>query len=288
MSHVHIDAVAVRHDELDGFGLVRASAPLRWLAQLAADASAAAGFGAEWYDAQGLMWLVRRTMLELVRPLERGERLVLRTWVEDFRRVRSHRAYELCEAGGGAVVARGRTDWVLVDTGSGRPVRVPAAVEEAFGVPQGRAAAERPAWQAPPPPDTPARMQHDVRFADIDSLAHVNNATYLDLLADGAMSAFAAAGWDPDRLRERGVAPWVRRVDVEYLDAAVWGDRLESTTWIADAPPDLAVYQLLARARDTRPLARARTDWAWRETAGGAVAAPPPGLLDALGPLRAA
>jgi acyl-CoA thioesterase FadM len=285
MSHVHADTVSVRHDELDGFGMVRASAALRWLAQLAADASAAAGFGPEWYDAQGLMWLIRRTMLDFERPMRRGERLALRTWVEDFRRVRSHRAYEMRDAAGG-LVGRGRTDWVLIDTTSGRPVRVPAAVAEAFGVPSDRAAAERPAWQAPAPPAVPSRMQHEVRFADLDSLAHVNNAAYLDLLADGALGAFAGAGWGPDRLRERSVAPWVRRIDVEYLDAAVWGDRLTSTTWMAAAASDLAVFQLLARTTDVTPLVRARADWAWR-TAAGAPLPAPPGLVDGLGPLVA-
>lgn len=287
MAHVHTDTVTVRHDELDGFGVVRASASVRWLAQLAADASAAAGFGPDWYEAEGLMWLVRRTTLDLERAVTRGERLSLCTWVEDFRRVRSHRAYELRDAGG-TLLGRGRTDWVLVDTRSGRPVRVPAAVEEAFGVPRGRASAERPAWQAPPPPAEPARMEHDVRFADLDSLAHVNNATYLDLLLEGAMGALATAGWDPDRLRDAGVVPWVRRLDVEYLDAALWGDRIASTTWAGTAAPVLAVYQLLARLREPRPLVRARTDFAWRVLAGGAAAPAPPGLLDALGSLVAA
>lgn len=287
MSHVHTDVVIVRHDELDGFGRVRVSAPLRWLAQGAADASTAAGFGPEWYDANGLMWLVRRTMLELERPLRRSERLTLGTWVEDFRRVRSHRAYALRD-GVDAQVARGRTDWVLVDTASGRPVRVPRAVEEAFGVPSGHAAAGRPAWNAPRPPAASVRTTHDVRFADLDSLAHVNNATYLELLGDAVLGTLAGAGWGPERLRGAATVPWVRRVDVEYLDAAVWGDRLVSTTWVADAGAELVVYQVLARASDERPLVRARTDWAWSDRDGGVTRAAPPEVLAALRPLCAA
>ena len=259
--------MAPRHDELDGFGIVRVSACLRWLAQLAVDASSAVGFGPEWYDANGLMWLVRRTTLELMRPIRRSERLSLRTWVEDFRRVRSHRVYELRDDEG-ADVGRGRTDWVLIATASGRPVRVPAEIEAGFGVPRDRAGTERPAWQEPPPPAQPAHLRHLVRFADLDSLVHVNNATYVDFLTEGALGLFAAAGWGLERLRGHDALPWVRRVDIEYLDAAVWGDTIESTTWIGARASDLTLHQHLARHADAKPLVRAETAWAWRDAAG--------------------
>jgi medium-chain acyl-[acyl-carrier-protein] hydrolase len=287
MAQVYTESVTVRHDELDAWGRVRVSALLRWLAQGAADASTAAGFGPQWYDDNGLMWLVRRTLLDVAQPLGRSARVTLRTWVEDFRRVRSHRAYELANPAG-ALLARGRTDWVLIDTARGRPVRVPPAVEEAFGVPAGSAAAERPPWRAPAPPEGASRMELDVRFADLDSLAHVNNATYLDLLTEGMLGTLGRAGWDLDRMRTRDLAPWVRRVDVEYLDAAVYGDRLASTTWVADATPELAVYQLLGRTSDGTPLVRARTDWAWMTAAAASPVPVPADLLGALAPVRAA
>jgi acyl-CoA thioesterase FadM len=281
MSHVHVDTVRARHDELDAFGMVRVSACVRWLAQAAADASAAVGFGPDWYEAHGLMWLVRRTTLALERPIGRDERVTVRTFVEDFRRVRSHRAYELHDDAG-HVVARGRTDWVMIQVASARPVRVPQEIEAAFGAVEGRGGAPgRPAWKEPPEPEVPARMSHVVRFADLDSLAHVNNATYLDLLVEAAFGHFATQGWNLDRFRAEDRLPWVQRVDVEYLEAAVFGDTIDSTTWMAGTEQVLHVHHRLARGGDGTSLVRAETGWAWRSRAGAGVEAPGE-LLDAV------
>jgi len=274
MSRVHVDTVRARHDELDAFGMVRVSACVRWLAQAAADASAAVGFGPDWYESHGLMWLVRRTTLALERPVGRSERVSVRTFVEDFRRVRSHRAYELHDDAGG-LIATGRTDWVMIQAASGRPARVPREIEAAFGVAEmGGGAPARPAWKEPSVPEGAARMSHAVRFADLDSLAHVNNATYLDLLVEAAFGHFAMQGWDLDRFRDEDRLPWVQRVDVEYLDAAVFGDTIDSTTWTAGTEPALRVHHRLARGGDGTLLVRAETDWAWRSRAGAGVEAP--------------
>jgi acyl-CoA thioester hydrolase len=284
---VYTDRVAVRHNELDAFGRVYAAAYLRYLGQLAIDASTHAGFGSRWYDEAGLMWLVRRTAFEILRPVGRDATLDLSTWVEDFRRVRSYRRYE-ARAADGALVATALTDWVLVDQTTGKPRRVPAEVEEAFGVATGAAAAVRPAWQAPEPPPAPARSDHAVRFTDLDSIAHVNNATYLDLLSEGVLAAWGALGWTVDRLRVAGLAPPIAGGDVEYLEAARHGDVLRAVTWFQTNDDGLDAFQMLTRGADPAPLVRAHTRWRWQALAGEGWIAPPDELLAALGPLRAA
>src|SRR5881397_2932663 len=121
---VYTAHVTVRHDELDRFGRLHPAVYLRYLAHAAVEASTAAGYDAAWYARAGTMWLVRRSTLDVRRPVRAGERLLVSTWVEDFRRVRSHRRYELVGTDGLCVDAR--TDWVYVDAESLRPRRVPA------------------------------------------------------------------------------------------------------------------------------------------------------------------
>src|SRR5205823_7406926 len=91
VSPVYTAHLTVRHDELDRFGRLHPAVHLRYLAHAAVEASAAAGYDAAWYARAGGMWLVRRSTLAVTRPARAGERLAIRTWVEDFRRVRSHR-----------------------------------------------------------------------------------------------------------------------------------------------------------------------------------------------------
>src|SRR5206468_2502228 len=180
-----------------------------------------------------------------------GEELEIRTWVEDFRRVRSRRRYEVRGADG-ALRLVARTDWVYVDLASGRPRRVPAEMEDAFGgtsVPQ-----ERDGWHAPPPPARPARATHQVRVYELDSLGHMNNAVHLDLVAQAALDAIEHAGWPLARLVADGTVPVLAGGDLEYREPARYGDRLETTTWFAPLADGLDVHQHVARAGDGRPV----------------------------------
>lgn len=270
------------HHELDAAGRVYPAAYLRWLAQAAIEASTDAGFDAAWYATAGTMWLVRRSTFEVVRPLRADARATVRTWVDDFRRVRSFRRYELLDAAGETAV-RATTDWVYVDVATTRPRRIPEAMEHGFGlagVPHG---APRADWDAPPPPPDAARTPLRVRWTDLDALAHVNNATYLDLAMDAALEAFAAAGWRVARWLDAGVVPLVVAGDVEYVEAALYGDRIMCTTWTSPAPERLVVHQTLVREGASRPLVRANTTWCAAPPAADVPVALPAGLAAALG-----
>jgi len=282
---VYTSFVNVRHHELDAFGRVHPGVYLRYLAHAAVEASTAAGFDAAWYAAAGAVWLVRRSTFTVLRPATAGEELEIRTWVEDFRRVRSHRRYEVRGADG-ALRLVARTDWVYVDLASGRPRRVPADMEEAFGGTS--VTQERDGWHAPPPPARPARATHQVRVYELDSLGHVNNAVYLDLVAQAALDASEDAGWPLARLVSDGTVPVLAGGDLEYREPARYGDRLDTTTWFAPLADALGVHQHVARAGDGRPVVRASTRWRWVHPLSAAAADAPEGLLAALESLLAA
>jgi acyl-CoA thioester hydrolase len=289
VAHVYTAHVTVRHHELDGFGRLHPAVYFRYLAHAAVQASADAGFDAAWYAAAGGLWIIRRSTLDIVHPVTASERLTIRTWVEDFRRVRSHRCYEVGREDGSRV-AGARTDWVYVDAASGRPRRIPAELEAAFGVAGGGGAQPRSGWVAPPAPARPARSEHRVRLHELDGLAHVNNAVYLDLLAQATFDALEGAGWSVERLVGSGGVPILARADVEYVDAARYGDRLEIATWFTPARYGLDAHQCVVRAGETelvdRALVRATTGWRW--TWQGAEPAVPADLLAALSPVLAA
>jgi acyl-CoA thioester hydrolase len=284
VAHVYTAEVRVRHDELDCFGRVRPGVYLRYLAQAAVDASTAVGLDAAWYARAGTRWLVRRSTFAIVQPVGAGERLEVRTWVEDFRRVRSHRGYELRDRRG-AVRLTARTDWVYVDAASGRPRRIPEEAERAFGSPPTRAA-ERPGWSAPLPPATPASARYRVRYADLDSLGHMNNAAYVDMLVEVTLDALAGRGWPLATLAVDGRVPLVVGGDIEYREPARHGDILEIRTWFS-AGAELGVHQEVVRAGDARGLVRASMQWRWMDVARGLGGPVPADVLGALGSLAA-
>ena len=286
MPPVYTAHVTVRYDELDRFGRVHPAVYLRYLAHAAVEASTAAGYDAAWYTAAGAMWLVRRSVVEVTDPARAEEQLAIRTWVEDFRRVRSHRRYEVRDAGG-RLRLEARTDWVYVDAATGRPRRVPTEFEAAFAV-DGVPAQERAPWSAPDPPAVPAVSSHRVRAYELDGLGHVNNAVYLDFATQAVLDALEQVGWPLDRMVASGHVPALVRGDLEYLEAARYGDRVEIATWFAPAADGLEAHQVIGRRGGDRPLVRAATAWRWIDPAGESRNEFPAPVLAAIAPLLAA
>ena len=62
-----------------------------------------------------------------------GEALLALTWVATLGGARSDRRTEIRREKDGAVLARARTTWVLVQVASGRPTRVPAELLKRYG-----------------------------------------------------------------------------------------------------------------------------------------------------------
>ena len=136
MSPVHEYQLSVPAAAIDGNGHANNVEYVRWMADAAKSHANACG-GIEVAKRLGVAWVVRSHWIEYLRPLVEGERVVVRTWVENFRRVASLRQYRfLCSE---RVVARGETKWVLVDLASGRLRSIPPELAACFGVcPGGR------------------------------------------------------------------------------------------------------------------------------------------------------
>ncbi|HKT71521.1 MAG TPA: thioesterase family protein [Steroidobacteraceae bacterium] len=104
----------------------------------------------------------------------------------------------------------------------------------------------------------------DVLPSDIDAYRHVNNAVYLSWFDRAAWTHSAALGVPIDeslKLR-RGMA--AVRCEVDYVRAAMSGDRVEVGTWIVASDRRLRVERRfqVRRAPGSETLARALTAYA--------------------------
>lgn len=254
-------AFRVRYYECDAEGRLRPATYLRYMQEAAFDATAAAGYDMARYQAMGRTWLARETDIEILRSPTYQDTVLVKTWVADFRKVRSRRAYELCLAGSGALLAQASTDWAFLDSSGRRPAPIPAEMKSAF-FPEG-APALAPARErfpsAPQPPSGAFRLWRRVEWQDLDQVGHVNNAVYLEYLEDCAIQAAAAHGWPPSRMQTEGFAILPRRYQIEYRRPAALNEELELTTWLSDVKADSAFcHFVLARTSDGAVLVRAR------------------------------
>jgi len=124
-------ALAVPSTVVDENRHVNNVAYVQWMQEAAIRHSEASGCS-RMTRAAGAMWVARTHRIEYFRPAFAGDLLTVRTWVADFRRVRSLRRYQFLRGPDQTLLAEGETDWVFVDALTGRPRAVPAEIQQAF------------------------------------------------------------------------------------------------------------------------------------------------------------
>jgi acyl-CoA thioester hydrolase len=272
MPLIHERTFHVRHYECDAHGHVNHANYLRYIQQAAMEASAAAGYDVAWYEQMQRQWLIRETDITFWHPLTYGDAVVVKTWVADFRRVRSRRAYELRYATTGERVAEAHTDWVYLDTSRLRPVTIPPAMITAFhpeGLPENGLPRE-PFPVAPPPPLGVYTVRRRVEWHDLDAAHHVNNAAYMAYIEDCGVRVLAHHGWPMGRIMETGLDIVARRYRIEYKQPALMDEELEIATWISDVEHSTAVrHYTITRVADRILLVRAHVLLAWIDRVTG-------------------
>lgn len=219
----------VRFDEAGPDGNLRSSGLLRFAQDLAWIHSESAGFGREWYAAQQLTWLVRAIDLEVLAETAYGSELVVSTEVTGFRRFWARRRSEFHAPHGGPPTALALTDWVLLNA-RGTPTRVPGPIADMFPVTGAGFAPLR--LDLPVAPGGARTRRFSVRRSELDPMAHVNNAAYLDYLDEQL----------PADQRNDAHMPLPRRYRGEFIASAEPGGELTGIGWPAR---DQWCYRLL-------------------------------------------
>ena len=103
----------------------------------------------------------------------------------------------------------------------------------------------------------------EVLATDIDAYDHVNNSVYLAWLDRAAWSHSGTLGLSLEQCvaMRRGMA--AHRTEIDYLKAALLGDRVLVGTWIVNTDSKLRVERRfqIRRATDGETLSRARIDY---------------------------
>lgn len=232
----------VRFDEAGPGGGLRSSGYLRYAQDLAGIHSQSSGFDRDWYASRGLTFLVRAVELDIVGDVQYGTELVASTEVLGFRRVWARRRSEFRAPGAERPVAIAITDWVLLNA-RGAPTRVPAEIVEAFVELEANFTPMR--LDLPPTPADASTYPIVVRRSEIDPMAHVNNAAYVDYLDEQLLH-----GSPPS-----ATLPVPRRYRAEFIASAEPGTELAGRLWRAETA---SLYRL--EDGEGRELLRARLE----------------------------
>ncbi|WP_069166394.1 acyl-[acyl-carrier-protein] thioesterase [Nocardia altamirensis] len=181
-------------------------------------------------------WVVRRTVIDVLKPIQFGERVTLRRWCSGLSTRWCNMRVQICGSSGGLI----ETEAFIIHFGT--ESGVPARMSDRFLEPMlAHTTEHRLRWKAalsdPPPADGDVRP-FPLRVTDIDMLDHVNNAVYLsgveEVLADHT---------DLESGPHRAVIEYakpLRTGDSVHLVATRSGSALDIWFTVADEPHAVA------------------------------------------------
>ena len=128
-------------------------------------------------------------------------------------------------------------------------------------------------------------MQRKVEWRDLDSLEHVNNATYAEFAESAMIQALAAVGWSPSEFKNQDLAVVVRRIHIKYLAQARWGDTLAVATSLVKLNSFGGEWYIVIRRKpDDEQILRCVIEWGLVRRGSEEAQELPDGLLQALRP----
>lgn len=186
MDLIYRKTYTITDNATDRFDRLRLSMLLFFVQDAAT--SHCAGIGMDWdtMAAKGMFWAVSRTKVEIHRLPRHGETITVETWPMTTTRVAYPRATAIYDTQG-ELLARTVSLWVLMDIEK-RSMILPGKSGLDF------TGEDRGTELKPPaglPLFQPQQESHrTVRYSDLDINGHLNNARYLDWVADLMDSEF--------------------------------------------------------------------------------------------------
>ena len=78
------------------------------------------------------VWYVLNHYIEYKASAFEGQELLLETWIETMKGVRSERHYKITRPLDGVIIVNGKTTWCLLDSKTIKPTRIPAIFHNLF------------------------------------------------------------------------------------------------------------------------------------------------------------
>ncbi|MGB3770948.1 MAG: acyl-ACP thioesterase domain-containing protein [Rhodococcus sp. (in: high G+C Gram-positive bacteria)] len=203
--------------------------------------------GSDNLDASGLsdtdpFWIVRRTIIDVVRPSVWPERITLRRWCSGLSTRWSNMRVDITGDKGALIRTEGF--WISISATSGMPTRISDAGLELLMRTALETRLKWKQWLRDPAPDaSEADLAYPLRVTDVDALGHVNNAAYWQAVEE-VLSRAEAAG---------EITGGPHRAVIEYLSPIMAPDevRLRWQRHEVDGYPAVTVWFVVDNAVKT-------------------------------------
>jgi len=124
--------IVVGVEDIDAQGHASNVSVVRWMNEAAWEHSKALGWDVEQYRQLGGWFVVRRHEIDYHRPSYLGDALHCITWPCGLGKAVAERQHRIVRLADGALVAEGMNLWAYIDASTGRPLRIPPELRQAF------------------------------------------------------------------------------------------------------------------------------------------------------------
>lgn len=197
----------IRYSETDEDGRLRLNALINYFQDCSTFHSEDCGIGLEWLKQRNRVWVLNSWQILIDRYPDLGENVLIGTSPYDFRGMFGYRNFWMTDDQG-RYLARANSIWVLLDTESGRPVKVQPEDVEPYGNDKPLVMPEM-GRKIRLPEGGEKQEPIIVRPYQLDTNHHVNNGQYVEMARDCIPPGFQ-----------------VQELQAEYRKQAVLGDEL--------------------------------------------------------------
>jgi acyl-ACP thioesterase len=246
-ANIWTESFTVRSYEITPHGTASVLALCDYLQEAAGHHARALGVSMQDLLDDGRAWVLAHLRLDVDRLPEWDEEVVVETWPSGLDGLYATREFVLHAEADDAILARGTSAWLVIDTERRRPLRPPRALY-AIDTPDRPAPLPHDRADLPAPEEAPYAREFPVRYHDLDLNRHVNNVRYLEW----ALETLPAEVHDARRCT--GVA-------LQFQAETTLGDTVRATADPEDTTDPLRVRHRLERAETAETLALAATTW---------------------------
>ena len=198
----------VRYSETDVDAKLSITGILNYLQDCSTFQSEDMGVGIQYLAEHRKAWLLASWQIQVVRRPALGENIIVSTWPYGFRGIYGLRNFSIQDESG-AYLVKADSFWFLLDTDTGKPLRVTEEDVKPYGNTEPRLAMPDAPRKITVPDDAKEVGRIRVMKHQIDTNHHVNNAQYVDMAREGV----------PEKIE-------IGEIRAEYKKAAVLGDTI--------------------------------------------------------------
>ncbi len=173
----------ILHHEAGPEGELRLAPLFDLFQDAAAEHASILGCGMDFLRRKGLIWVLSRISLEVIRMPKIGETVTVETYPSGVERLFALRQFTVTDADGNVLV-RASSCWLLLSIPGFRPRRIEENLEMPLprneDLPRHFAVPDRPV----PLPEKVVELVHTVRASQIDVNGHLNNAFFAAFVHD--------------------------------------------------------------------------------------------------------